>query len=85
MDKRNIGKRSDAFKIGDDGTIIRINQPSNQSNIQQPAPQKPKGSNCLIGILALILIIAGGAIAFVVNNQDTDSSNYNTNTYSLGD
>ncbi|MDR0413872.1 MAG: hypothetical protein LBH84_00460 [Prevotellaceae bacterium] len=66
MDKRNIGKGSDAFKIGDDGTIIRINQPSNQSNIQQPAPQKPKGSNGWIGVLALILIIAGGAIFLAV-------------------
>jgi len=76
MDKNNIGKGSDAFKIDDDGTIIRINQPSNQ----QPTPHISKGSNGWIWFLVLVLIIAGIVIAVLVNNQN--SNNYTTNTTS---
>jgi hypothetical protein len=39
MNKRDIGKEGGFFKIDEDGTIIKINQPSSQ----QPDPQKPNG------------------------------------------
>jgi hypothetical protein len=65
--KMNIGKGNDAFKIGEDGTIIRIDTPNNS----QPNNQNSLKNNDWILFriwFLLITMIAGGIVMYYINN-----------------
>jgi hypothetical protein len=63
MDKSKIGKEGGAFKVGDDGTIIRINQANN-----------PRGKGWLW--ILLILIVAGISVIIVIYNHTSYNYTY---------
>ena len=64
MNKSAIGKEGGAFKIKDDGTIVRVDEPNNQPhNTPNPPPKR-------YGWVWLILLVVGGVVAYAVMNPN---------------
>lgn len=66
-----MGNEGSAFKIKNDGTIVRVDEPNNQ-----PYPNPPK-RNKNWGWVVLLMLITGGIVVYAIT--ESNSGNFHSN------